>query len=95
MGLDANQINDDVENMWKTMYKLGKAFSDQAGPRRVAETVRSKIERFKQYMPLLMAICNPGIRERHWRMVWLTSLVLISENSHLYIDLNSGLMFFI
>lgn len=31
MGLDANEINDDVEGMWKTMYKLQKSFQDQPG----------------------------------------------------------------
>ena len=29
MGLDAEAINDEVENMWKTMFKLTKTFADQ------------------------------------------------------------------
>lgn len=69
MGLDAEQISDEVEDMWKLMYKLSKVFQDQPGPRKVADTVRSRIDKFRLYIPLLLTICNPGLRERHWKQV--------------------------
>ncbi|CAL4098707.1 unnamed protein product, partial [Meganyctiphanes norvegica] len=65
-GLDAEAINDDVENMWRTMYKLTKTFMDQVGSRRVAEYVKERIEKFRHHVPVLQCICNPGLRERHW-----------------------------
>jgi dynein heavy chain len=65
-GLDAAAIAEDVEQMAKTMYNLGKSFGDQPGPRKVADTVRAKIERFRAFLPLLGVVCNPGLRERHW-----------------------------
>ena len=52
--------------MWRTMYKLTKSFADQAGPRRIADSVKGKIDRFKLHMPVLSCICSPGIRDRHW-----------------------------
>lgn len=55
--------------MWRTVYKLSKSFSDAAGPRRIAESVKTKIDKFKQHMPILSTICNPGIKERHWEQV--------------------------
>ena len=48
------------------MFKLTKTFSDSAGPRRVAESIKSKIDKFKANLPLLQCICNPGLRDRHW-----------------------------
>lgn len=69
MGLDAEKISEEVEDMWKLMYKLSKVFQDQPGPRKVADTVRSRIEKFKLYIPLLLCICNPGLRDRHWKQV--------------------------
>jgi len=51
------------------MYKLTKTFNDQAGPRRIADNVRGKIDKFKQHVPILQTICNPGIRDRHWTRV--------------------------
>ena len=52
--------------MWRTMYKLTKSFGDQPGPRNVADRVKGKIDKFKQHLPVLNTICNPGIRDRHW-----------------------------
>lgn len=55
--------------MWRTMYKLTKSLGDQPGPRNIADRVKGKIDKFKQHMPILHTICNPGIRERHWEAV--------------------------
>ena len=66
--------------MSRALYKLSKAFSDQPAPRNVADRVRRQIEKFKSYQALLNVICNPGIRDRHWKKVallgssWLFSL---------------------
>uniref|UniRef100_H2ZME2 AAA+ ATPase domain-containing protein n=1 Tax=Ciona savignyi TaxID=51511 RepID=H2ZME2_CIOSA len=38
-------------------------------PRRIAEQVKTKIDKFKQHLPILSTICNPGIKERHWDQV--------------------------
>ncbi|KAK7080889.1 Dynein heavy chain 3, axonemal, partial [Halocaridina rubra] len=65
-GLDAEAINEEVETMWTTMYKLTKTFMDQVGSRRVAEYVKERIEKFRLHVPVLQCICNPGLRERHW-----------------------------
>ena len=55
--------------MFRQVFKLAKSFSDVPGPRRVAESVRNKIDKFKTHIPLLQTICNPGIRDRHWAQV--------------------------
>lgn len=69
--MNAEEIENDVGDMWRQMYKLTKTFNDQAGPRRIADNVRGKIDKFKQHLPILSTICNPGIRERHWQRVGL------------------------
>jgi len=55
--------------MWRAMYKLVKSFSDAPGPRRIAEATKNKIDKFKQHVPILSTICNPGIKDRHWTQV--------------------------
>ncbi|XP_053383461.1 dynein axonemal heavy chain 3-like [Mercenaria mercenaria] len=64
--LNAEEIENEVGDMWRTMYKLTKTFGDQPGPRRIADSVKGKIDKFKQHLPILHTICNPGIRDRHW-----------------------------
>ncbi|KAG8190244.1 hypothetical protein JTE90_001328 [Oedothorax gibbosus] len=65
--LNAEEIRDKVEDMWRIMYKLTKTFAGQVETRAVAETMKAKIEAFRNYIPLLLAICNPGMKERHWK----------------------------
>ena len=67
--MNAEEVEEEVSTMWRTMYKLTKSFSDVPGPRRIADSVKTKIDKFKAYLPLLHTICNPGIRDRHWEQV--------------------------
>ncbi|XP_033109939.1 dynein heavy chain 3, axonemal-like isoform X2 [Anneissia japonica] len=64
--LNAEHVTETVDNMYRTMYKLAKSFNDQPGPQRIANNVKGKIDKFKQHLPILSVVCNPGIRDRHW-----------------------------
>jgi len=66
---NAETIEQEVGDMFRTMYKLTKVFADQPGPRNVTDRLRNKIDKFRQHQPLLNVICNPGIRDRHWQQV--------------------------
>lgn len=69
VGLDAEEIRNETDSAWKTLYKLGRALTDIPGARRIAEMVRGKVEKFKQFIPLLQTICNPGLQKRHWEQI--------------------------
>ena len=67
--LDAEEVEEEVGNMWRTMHKLSRTFTDNPNPKRSAEITKSKLDKFKQHIPLLQVFCNPGIRDRHWTRV--------------------------
>ncbi|KAJ0065368.1 hypothetical protein NL108_007569, partial [Boleophthalmus pectinirostris] len=67
--LDAEKISNELDVMWRTMHKLTKALSDRPGPYRVARLFKNKIEQFKQHLPFLTTICNPGLKDRHWEQI--------------------------
>lgn len=58
--MNAEDVDNDVNDMWRLMYKLNKTFGDVVGPRTLADKIRRKIEQFKVHLPLLHVICNPG-----------------------------------
>lgn len=60
---------EEVEAMWRTLYKLSKTLHDNPGAKRIAEMVRAKVEKFKQFLPVLQTVCNKGLQKRHWGMV--------------------------
>uniref|UniRef100_A0A6I8MZ31 Dynein axonemal heavy chain 3 n=1 Tax=Ornithorhynchus anatinus TaxID=9258 RepID=A0A6I8MZ31_ORNAN len=67
--LNADEISEDIGNMWRTVYKLTKVLTDVPGPRRLAENLKIKIDKFKQHIPILSISCNKGMKERHWQQV--------------------------
>ncbi|XP_069839891.1 dynein axonemal heavy chain 3 isoform X1 [Dendropsophus ebraccatus] len=69
LDLNAEEITEDVGNMWRTLYKLAKSFTDMPGPRRVAENVKFKIDKFKVHLPIISVICNHGMKPRHWQQI--------------------------
>jgi len=75
--LNAEAIEQELGDMSRALYKLSKAFFEQPAPRNVADRVRRQMEKFKSYQALLNVICNPGIRERHWKKVNLLSIYCI------------------
>ncbi|RMX56942.1 hypothetical protein pdam_00011068, partial [Pocillopora damicornis] len=66
--LNAEEIEEQVSELWRTSYKLTKEFAhpEFRGPLRVASTVKARLENFKVNMPLINALCTPGIKDRHW-----------------------------
>jgi dynein heavy chain len=73
--LDADDVKAEVDSMWQTLYKLAKILYEIPGAKRVAEMIRAKVEKFRQYIPLLQVICNKGLQERHWQQViWNTRI---------------------
>ncbi|CAH1180398.1 unnamed protein product, partial [Phaedon cochleariae] len=91
--LDADQITDYVDGVWRTLYKLAKTLNDNPGSKRIAEMVRAKVEKFKQFLPVLQTICNKGLQKRHWdRISEIVGVVLeISEFSTLNDMIEAGL----
>ena len=52
-GLDTNIIQTQVETMYSTACQLSKTFNDSPAARRISETVRTKIEKFRTHLPVL------------------------------------------
>lgn len=66
LDLDAEEVEEDVGTMWRTMHKLSKTFAEMPDPKRSTELFKMKLDKFKENLPLLSTFCNPGIRDRHW-----------------------------
>eukprot|EP00882_Tetradesmus_deserticola_P025162 GHRQ01027621.1.p1 GENE.GHRQ01027621.1~~GHRQ01027621.1.p1 ORF type:complete len:153 (+),score=49.93 GHRQ01027621.1:136-594(+) len=70
--LSPEQVEADAADAYRKLFKLTKVFSAGAGgearqlPLAVAEEGRAKVSAFQAYTPLIAAVCNPGLRERHW-----------------------------
>ncbi|XP_078526452.1 dynein axonemal heavy chain 2 isoform X1 [Lissotriton helveticus] len=62
---------DNMENiasvLFRKLQKMGRELKEKSWE--VVETSKNKIDQFKRTMPLIAALRNPALRERHWAQV--------------------------
>ena len=69
LDLDAEAIEKEVLDANKLLMKVGKQFSTREGGEgcaKICETVRAQMDEFKPILPMLIALRNPGMQDRHW-----------------------------
>lgn len=88
---DPNDIEQEVKSSWELVSKLEDEFSDIPSARELVINVREKIEDFKNKMPVIKTLGNPGFRERHWELVSNTVGFPVKGGSNLFQILDMGL----
>lgn len=69
--IDPNAVEAEVQTMWRMSFKLKAMFEQDnlSKPATVAASIKKQLDEFKENVPLLHALCNPGLRERHWKEI--------------------------
>lgn len=69
--VDPEAVDSEVKAMWKNNFKSIKAFSEDGpdAPLKVAEQLKARIDEFQEKLPLILCLCNKGMRDRHWERV--------------------------
>lgn len=70
-GVDPDTVEADVGNIWRNLYKLEKGFGDVPPAKKIATKVKGKVDEFKQYMPLIQTLFNPGETRVHDSLMYV------------------------
>lgn len=65
--LDPDSISNTLDEWWRNIVGVMKSLPSE--PRSVAEEAKKTIENFHQNLPLISALRNPGLRDRHWKQI--------------------------
>lgn len=65
---DPDVIDTESNNARRDIVKLEKNFTEPA-PKRLADNVKATIAEFRERMPVIMTLGNPGLKARHWELV--------------------------
>eukprot|EP00741_Cyanophora_paradoxa_P012299 tig00000169_g11885.t1 len=64
--LDADAVDKNLTEATRTMFKATKHFKDVPGCLAIATKLRTEMEAFRVFVPVVQGLRNPGMRDRHW-----------------------------
>lgn len=84
-GMFSNLVSDEVEKNLSTasknMLKAVKTFKDNPSYMALSSQLKQEIDDFKPFLPLIQALRNPGMKERHWNRLSDELSINISSES--------------
>eukprot|EP00930_Biecheleria_cincta_P034372 TRINITY_DN23765_c0_g1_i1.p1 TRINITY_DN23765_c0_g1~~TRINITY_DN23765_c0_g1_i1.p1 ORF type:complete len:4302 (-),score=866.21 TRINITY_DN23765_c0_g1_i1:110-13015(-) len=69
--IEPEAVDQAANTMARRAMKLQATFEslNLQTPAGVARKIKKDLDSFKQHLPLLHALCNPGLRQRHWEEI--------------------------
>ncbi|KAG7304694.1 hypothetical protein JYU34_010040 [Plutella xylostella] len=78
--VDADAIEPQVNDYYKTIVRCIRTFSDMPKIQQVAILIRDEIDAFRPLIPIIQAVRNPGMKERHWQEFMERAGITITMN---------------
>ena len=87
--IDGDSVQRVLADSYKTMTKLARTFAEMPLVQKVAVDVKEAIDAFRPSVPLLLALRNPGLRQRHFDQLReetgeTTTTITTNKNKHRY-----------
>lgn len=88
--IDAEEAERKADELYRTLMKVAKELEkggeSRLVPRKAAQTIVGEIKMFlDEHVPLMLLLCTPGLKERHWAEIMnITGLeIAVHEGSNL------------
>ncbi|GMH99793.1 hypothetical protein TrVE_jg2105 [Triparma verrucosa] len=82
--LNANEIDEQVTNWWKTSYKMSRDLEDETpGAAECAQKLRAVTTEFREHLPVIRSLASKALKDRHWEEI---SVKMSSPGEELHIE---------
>ncbi|CAB3241783.1 unnamed protein product [Arctia plantaginis] len=78
--VDADSIEPTTNEYYKTIIKCIRTFADLPKVQNVGNVIRNAIDEFRPLIPIIQAVRNPGMKERHWNEFMEKSGITVTMN---------------
>ena len=74
-------VEGEHDEFWRETYKMAKTYPDTTAMFKICDAVKNRIHSFRSYKPVIATMCNPGLRERHWKQMSAVANVDLQPDS--------------
>ncbi|KAL7754356.1 hypothetical protein RI367_000337 [Sorochytrium milnesiophthora] len=67
--MDAEIVEADMDGLKRDIFKVGSGFPPFSPPQSIVSHIKEKIGEFASNYVIIRLLCNPGMRDRHWKMM--------------------------
>jgi dynein heavy chain len=67
MELEAEAVEAEIEALRREAFRVGGLIASMPEPQKIVTHIKEKIDEFQQFLPVIRILCNPGLRDRHWK----------------------------
>jgi len=67
--LDPVEVEKNWNDAWKVIAKSVKTFKSNSNLLEIVNNIKTQLLEFKPYIPMIQALRNPGLRDRHWEQI--------------------------
>lgn len=67
--VNPDNVENEVAAYWRGLYKLEKQFANNPAAVKIAKSTKDCVDDFKEILPIVSAVCNQGLRKRHWEQM--------------------------
>lgn len=64
-----DEVEGSVGASFRAIFKLEKMFAKKPYAEAIARHFKERVEEFKQHLPIISVLFNPGLRSRHWEQI--------------------------
>ena len=83
--LDPEEVEKDHKSMFQTGSKLSIRFNNMKfhKPEKIANDIKEELNRFREFIPVIRSLCNPGLKPRHMEEIKNAIGMYIEKNEKL------------